>query len=263
MRVDRIKAVRRAAHEWLRRFGVGGPEDIDLDELARCCGVLLLYVPFHGAQAQLVRFGRRAVIFVSTLAKRDAQRFSIAHELGHFLLGHRGYTFEDVVRGTPLPTSAHDDEIEANAFASEFLMPRDLLGDICGIPRVDLDLPHEISREYNVSVLASARRVTELARESCAAVFSVDRKVVWGSTSATCSPIEKGRPLAPTSVAYGFWETGRVLDRPQDIPAGAWFDTTADVQIVEHAICSGEYGTVLSMLWVPNHVASQLGMIRR
>jgi Zn-dependent peptidase ImmA (M78 family) len=42
-----------------------------------------------GADAQLVRNGSRAVIMVSDrVTDIGALRFGIAHELGHFLLGH-------------------------------------------------------------------------------------------------------------------------------------------------------------------------------
>jgi hypothetical protein len=50
-------------------------------------------------------------------------------------------------------------------------------------------------------------------------------------------------------------------DRPQPIPASAWLETSVDVEIVEHSICSHERQAVLSLLWVPERVAGPLGMI--
>ncbi|MCZ7584980.1 MAG: XRE family transcriptional regulator [Deltaproteobacteria bacterium] len=54
------------------------------------------------------------LIFVNTLTPPDRVRFTIAHELGHLLL-HDGYVPEK------------EREREANAFASEFLMPTPLI----------------------------------------------------------------------------------------------------------------------------------------
>jgi hypothetical protein len=45
------------------------------------------------------------------------------------------------------------------------------------------------------------------------------------------------------------------------VPARAWFATSADVPIVEHATASQEHRTVLSMVWVPDDAAEPLGMI--
>jgi hypothetical protein len=41
-----------------------------------------------------------------------------------------------------------------------------------------------------------------------------------------------------------------------------WLDT-ADVDIIEHSICSFEHRTVLSLLWVPEAVAARVGMASR
>jgi hypothetical protein len=61
--------------------------------------------------------------------------------------------------------------------------------------------------------------------------------------------------------AWAFFAHGKLDDRPQPIPASAWIDTSVDVDIIEHSICSHEHRTVLSLLWVPERVAGPLGMI--
>ena len=92
-------------------------------------------------------------------------------------------------------------------------------------------------------------------------VFSAHRKVMWCTESAACTlPIERYRFLDPGSLASAFWNKGAIEEREQFVPANAWFRTTASVQIVEHATASHEFRTVLSMLWVPDHVAKPLGM---
>ena len=74
------------------------------------------------------------------------QRFSIAHELGHFLLGH---DHEHIIDDTfDKPT---DKEQEANKFASEILMPSEML-------------KRDISKdEYDISSLANRYKVSEQA----------------------------------------------------------------------------------------------------
>ena len=66
--------------------------------------------------------------------------------------------------------------------------------------------------------------------------------------------------LHPDSIAWDFHTTGTLDERAQPVPARAWFDTSSNVDIIEHAICRPDYGTVLSLLWVPDAVGARVGM---
>ena len=58
------------------------------------------------------------------------QRFTAAHEFGHFLLRHQpSLDDESILRRMPITGSAAGDfqEVEANAFAVMFMMPRWLI----------------------------------------------------------------------------------------------------------------------------------------
>ena len=55
------------------------------------------------------------VIWINNIMPNDRKRFSLAHELGHLVMH---------LRSNDISKSENDKENEANAFASEFLMPR-------------------------------------------------------------------------------------------------------------------------------------------
>jgi Zn-dependent peptidase ImmA (M78 family)/predicted secreted protein len=66
-----------------------------------------------------------AEVGILVTSRRDLhmQRFTAAHELGHFVLGHEGSLDREV--RMPGHTSGRDiQEVEADAFAAEFLMPK-------------------------------------------------------------------------------------------------------------------------------------------
>src|SRR5262249_53228216 len=131
----------------------------------------------------------------------------------------------------------------------------------CEVSPVTLDVPWQIAKEYDVSILTSAIRFVELSSERCAAVFSKDGVVQWAARSKTFTRrIADGQRLHRTSVAYDFHSTGRLDERDQLVPGFAWLDTTSSADIVEHSTCHRDYGTVLSMLWVPDAVGARLGM---
>ena len=193
-----------------------------------------------------------------------ARRFGIGHELGHFVLHHPSMPPYLLRASTPRPTSDNerDYEAEANAFASELLMPYTLVHRWCEVSPVTLDVAWRIAREFNMSILACARRLAELSPERCAAVFCARREVVWCAPSDTFTrEIERGRRLDSESIAWDFYEKGVIDDRAQGVPADAWLDTSAEVEIIEHATASIDFGTVLSMLWIPERVAAPLGML--
>ena len=75
----------------------------------------------------LIRQGNRAVIGINRADPLNRQRFTIAHEIGHYLLHERetyvdtGYrvNFRDLDSGS----GTKSEEIEANRFAAALLMP--------------------------------------------------------------------------------------------------------------------------------------------
>lgn len=75
-----------------------------------------------GMSGQLSFDGSRYVISINQNDSLTRQRFTLAHELGHYMLGHgeRFDNSETLYRGGAKYTFA---EIEANSFAAELLMP--------------------------------------------------------------------------------------------------------------------------------------------
>lgn len=82
--------------------------------------VTVLALP-EGIAGMLRRKREGSFIFVNGSDSLERQRFTIAHEFGHHRLGHRSVVdrTEDVFGSSRDPR-----EVEANAFAGEFLVPR-------------------------------------------------------------------------------------------------------------------------------------------
>lgn len=266
MRRTGIREARRVARALVYRLGVTSPEHIRIAAIARRLGARVIEAPLDGAQAQLVRTGNDVRIMVADrITDAAARRFSIAHELGHHLLEHPSmppHALFGAARSRSVSETERDYEAEANAFASELLMPSTFVGKWCDVAKVDLAVPWRIAHACGVSILAGARRFVELSSERCAAVFSSrPRHVQWCAPSETFTlTIARGRRLDPNSVAWDYFERGTIDGRAQPVPADAWLDTSAEVEIIEHAIASEEHATVLSLIWIPERAAAPLGM---
>lgn len=142
---------------------------VDPVRLAHSYGVRIFNAKFgerdmHGLLA--IRSGK-ASIYVEASDSPARKRFTIAHELGHYLLHYRDQDVEHIDTSdnfrTVLEPDAHwtEDrrrEWEANAFAAALLMPSDLVQRVWPEVR-DLD---GMAAWFQVSPKAMAIRLEEL-----------------------------------------------------------------------------------------------------
>lgn len=112
-----------------------------------------------------------AIILINSLHHSNRQRFSIAHELGHFFLhAKKGIHIDKktFLRDKKSSSALDNSEIEANKFAAELLMPRDfLLNEIKSRGIEDLidtdeDIVKELAEKFRVSTTAMAIKIQTL-----------------------------------------------------------------------------------------------------
>lgn len=121
-------AAEQVASRLLSRHGIIKPPT-PVAEIAAAEDILIVEEPFRddGVSGVLVREPDKTIIIVNSANAPVRQRFTIAHELGHFTL-HAGSIYVDgrtrVNFRDGLSSMATDDEeISANAFAAALLMP--------------------------------------------------------------------------------------------------------------------------------------------
>lgn len=119
----------------------------------------------------LVQKDKTATIGINALHHPNRQRFSIAHELGHYLMhADQPTVFVDEMlvhfRADPHGVASDEREVEANAFAAALLMPGTWLKQDLAEKNIDAlfgDRPLEqLARRYEVSTLALSIRMVNL-----------------------------------------------------------------------------------------------------
>lgn len=114
---------------------------IPVKEIAEQEGIDVRFQPFNGESdisAVLKRGSTKTIIGVNSSHSSTRQRFSIAHELGHYFLHQDEGIFVDFgksfgnkptirYRNSVSSMAVSKDEIEANRFAASLLMPFSLL----------------------------------------------------------------------------------------------------------------------------------------
>lgn len=102
------------------------------------------------------------IIGVNALHHPHRQRFTIAHELGHYMLHrnllsnevHVDKQFKILMRNSKSSTGTDAMEVEANKFAAELLLPEFLIEDVLAHSTFDIDdrAPlDELAKNFRVS----------------------------------------------------------------------------------------------------------------
>lgn len=169
----RRKHIRDLVNRLLEQHRVVGPP-VPVEKIVDTLGLELRRAPAEDDLSGFLyrdRHKNTAAIGVNSTHQANRQRFTIGHELGHFLLhDHEGIhvdrRFEVKLRINRSSEESDDQENEANLFAAELLMPESILkADLAKIEQLDLEDEASLVRlagKYAVSVQALSFRVANL-----------------------------------------------------------------------------------------------------
>lgn len=144
---------------------------VQVSQIAKAKGARIFADSLEGELSGFTyRDKSRAVIGVNTRHARVRQNFTMAHELGHFLLHdqeplHVDRDFRVRLRDDLASQGTDEAEQEANFFAASLLMPKSFLeADLANEEYVDLDgvFLRELARKYGVSTQALMNRLKNL-----------------------------------------------------------------------------------------------------
>lgn len=153
------------AEDILSQFRQSKPE-VDVDRIAEGLGIAVVRGPLGESTSGVIyREGRQTRIGINDAQSRVRQRFTLAHELGHFLIHKEQALWVDSHMMFRSDSSAGDPrEVEANHFAAELLMPRRWLERV-RVPqderKADVFI-HGLARQFDVSVPAMSIRLLNL-----------------------------------------------------------------------------------------------------
>ncbi len=144
---------------WARNREVD-TEPLDIAKLANELGITVRYeVMNEQISGKLNMENGRWIITVNSLHHPNRQRFTIAHELGHFMLHTATKSnFEDQAffRGNSV---SENGEKEANRYAADLLMPKDSFDNFVKNSSNNVG---EIAQHFQVSSLAVRYRAKDL-----------------------------------------------------------------------------------------------------
>jgi len=142
---------------------------IDLLKIAKAWGIEIFFEPFNDdTSGVLVVDSSKTSILINSKDSKERQKFTLGHELGHFHLhkpaGVHVDTSITMARNANSKLGKDIQEIEANQFAAELIMPEDFLKKDAEEFTKGLDekTVEKLSKKYSVSILAMQNRLSSL-----------------------------------------------------------------------------------------------------
>lgn len=217
------------AEELLQSLGVKEPREIDLEAIAWLRGVKVRYRPLDGCEARIMGVGDSAIVTVNNQCSLGRQRFSLAHELGHWHF-HRGQVM--VCRSDEIgnfSNKASPAEKHADTYAANLLMPKYLfLSALRAYRQFDFEAIRKLADIFSVSTTAAAIRCVETG-DIPAMIICHNQ---YGRCWFTPSPLIPGRWFprkdlqAESSAMDVLFDSKKSIttSRMKYVSAEAWFD---------------------------------------
>ncbi len=234
--------------------GVRKPEHIDLEAIACARGAHVVYRKLDGCAARLVAAGDCAVISVAMDDNLGRRRFSLGHELAHWIQDANRTSFKCSSTDIgPQNAEAKSIEADANSFASQLILPDYLVLPWVADRKPSLDLANAMGSDFQTSLTASALKLLQRAKVPTAITCHDQRKLKWSRRSRDFSTDfyilnELHQDTIAFEMAFG---VAKGLSRPKRESASRWISGPGAYRM---EVCSQSIklpeGSVLTMLTV-------------
>lgn len=170
------------AHKIYEDFDFKEPKEVDLELIANSEFIIVEEAVLEDIDGIIIYNKYGGLIKVNDKIKDVGwRRFTVAHELGHYFYAKENYDLSSELqcRSSELYVVDKKEEMIANEFAANLLMPENFYLDFMKYREPTIENFNKVSGEFCVSLPAAAVRYTKLGSEPIAVIFSEDGKVKW------------------------------------------------------------------------------------
>jgi len=225
-------------------------------EIAESLGIPVVESNTKNYEGFLIKDNENARIIISShISNQGRKKFTLAHELGHYSIpSHTKNTFECISDFLNPFGRNPIQEAEANQFASELLLPENLLTPILHTYKPDFNSIGELAEDSETSLTATAIKFTKHTDACCALIATSNNKIKWfqKSLSFPCR-IEHGAQVPAGSLTGSYSLKGVSQDaETKEVHATYWFNgkgISNSTTLFESCVPMPDYGVVLTMLW--------------
>jgi IrrE N-terminal-like domain len=234
---------------------VGIAHDLDIEIVAKQAHAA-------GVSGMLMRVGNSyGIAYATHLDNPGFERFSVAHELGHFFLpGHIDAVLADSDIHESHAGFASGDryELEADHFAAALLMPRQMFSAALRRTGDGIAAIEELAGICKTSLTATAIRYTQCTSDPVAIIVSTGGSIDYCFMSNALRDhdgidwIRKRQAVPRTTPTFAFNRDPEKVRRADRIEDGSnlqtWFGGSQSIELCEDVIGLGRYGKTLTVL---------------
>jgi hypothetical protein len=259
LRAQRIQSLAR------EKLVEHGRMRLPVDPKEFACQLDILVQPFTPTQPDISGFLMRqgnsfGIGYSSAIRSVGFQNFTVAHELGHYFIDDHPLAILSTGQHYSRSGYISKDrfEEEADAFATELLMPWKLIEPIVGKGAGGFKTIKAIADGCQSSLLASAIRYTQITKECVAVVVSHLGVVEFMTASDTFKQISgldwlRKRDSLPTNVPSARFSCDHEWIQACNISEeggrlSAWFPGVNDREVEEDVVGLGSYARLLTVL---------------
>lgn len=256
------------AQKLLSNCGLDEITNLPMDLFVAGLDATLIEEPLANCDGKIVFGSTKAVIKVnSQIQFTERKRFVVAHEVGHLVM-HKNIQLPDdtfanfnIISGMEKALKNGKQELEANEFASELLMPEKLfLKESSGKPFTPL-LIKQLAERFKTSLTATIFRYLQFDLHPICLIFIENGKVkYWKKSEGLKVWLGDYTRLAPPSdsVATEYIQGDytfiyKLEEKAQKIKKSTWFNLNEyndeDTDFYEYCIPTKRYKTILSIIW--------------
>ena len=268
-----VNNARLQARKLLDDCGLDEITDLDMDLFVAGLVVaghdaILIEEELSNCDGKIVFGNNKAVIKVnSKIQFRERKRFVAAHEIGHLLM-HRNMQLPDdtftnfnIIEGTENTLKNGRQELEANEFASELLMPENLFLREAKGKKFSPLLIKQLAERFKTSLTATIFRYLQFEQlhPICIVLIENGKVKYWKKSEHLKVWMGDYNRLAPPSdsVAMEYLQHNydfvyQLEEKAQTIDKSTWFNLNQydeDTSFYEYCIPTRRYKTILSIIW--------------
>jgi hypothetical protein len=249
-----MTAPRISADKLIKELGISEPADIDIEAIAQYCSATVVYERLTGCEARIVGNADRAIITVHSDSPRGRQRFSAAHELGHWMRDRNRVGFSCTKAVFRSQWGSVDPERGANEFAADLLLPQTIFCRYSYASPVTLDSVRRLAEKFETSLTATAIRLVQHGSFPAIVIYLTEgvRKWFVAGPDVPKALWPRETPSRQT-VAGELLRGGTASASPESVQADGWLTHPRSewYELIEDSVKFRD-GSILSLLWWKN-----------
>ncbi len=177
---------KRQPEDILKALGIYEPEDIDLDLIAFSLGAEVKRASLSDCEGNIIGTDTKAIITINNNVNLSRQRFSLGHELGHWIndrrknLTYRCNTNDMGQFSIKKNNFRQNKEVRANQFSAKLMMPTHICLKYLRKQDITIETAKYLANEFQTSVTSAAIRLIEVSDQPCMLIcWASDGKRRW------------------------------------------------------------------------------------